>query len=162
MLSKNEVLEKLNELQVPFELVEHDPVYTIEEMEQLNITSHGNVVKNLFLRDQKGKRHFLVVLNKDKQVDISKIKAQLGTTNLSFGSEERLEKHLGLTKGSVSPLGIFNDPDGKVEIVIDKDLVNVDKLGIHPNDNTATLFIDYKHLESIIKSNRNKVYFINI
>ncbi|MGL5439991.1 MAG: prolyl-tRNA synthetase associated domain-containing protein [Filifactoraceae bacterium] len=162
MLLKDDVFNKLKVLNIPFQVIEHPPVYTIEEMENFNITDHGNVVKNLFLRDQKGKRHFLVILNKDKQVDISKIKSQLGTTNLSFASEERLEKHLGLKKGSVSPLGIFNDPDGKVEVVIDKDLVGVEKLGIHPNDNTATVFLDYVHLENLIKSNGNKIYFIII
>lgn len=162
MLSKIEVIEKLHTLNIPFNIVEHEAVYTIEDMDKLDIMLHGNVVKNLFLRDQKGKRHFLVVLAKDKQVDIAKIKNQLGTTNLSFGSEERLEKHLGLTKGSVSPLGILNDPNGNVEIVIDKDLVGLEKLGIHPNDNTATLFIDYTYLEKLVKDNGNKIYFINI
>ena len=99
------VLEKLDELRVAYEMDVHEPVYTIEAMVALGLDKKGIVVKNLFLRDAKGKRHFLVVLPGDRQGDLKAIRDQLGSTALSFGSEERLMRCLKLTKGAVSPLG---------------------------------------------------------
>ena len=81
------------------------------------------MVKNLFLRDAKGKRHFLVVLDKDKRADLKALQEQLSCSKLSFASEERLKKHLGLSRGSVTPLGILNDAQGMVELVFDRDLI---------------------------------------
>lgn len=78
------------------------------------------MVKNLFLRDAKGKRHFLVVLDKDKRADLKALQEQLSCSKLSFASEERLKKHLGLSRGSVTPLGILNDAQGMVELVFDR------------------------------------------
>jgi len=98
------VFERLNALNIKYEVVNHPAVFTIEEMDSLGITLNGDVCKNLFLRDEKGKRHFLVVLSKDKKADLKNIQKQLGSTRLSFASAERLEKYLKLKKGEVIPL----------------------------------------------------------
>ncbi len=142
--------------------MDHPPVYTIEDMEELKITEHGEVCKNLFLRDAKGKRHFLVVLGKDKQADIKSIQAQLGCTRLSFASKERLQKYLQLQKGAVTPLGVINDPEAAVEIVLDSSLEGKEQLGFHPNDNTATIWISYGDLIKFIRMNGNNIYNIEI
>ena len=94
-----ETLNKLDALGIAYEKIDHPAVYTIDEMDNLDITFKCNVVKNLFLRDAKGKRHFLVVLDKDKKADLAGIRGQLGCSKLSFASEDRLMKHLQLTKG---------------------------------------------------------------
>jgi Ala-tRNA(Pro) deacylase len=160
MTKREKVLQKLDDMNIAYTLAEHPAVYTIEEMERLGIA--GDVAKNLFLRDAKGARHFLVVLPKDKQADLKSISAQLGCSRLSFASEERLEKYLKLTKGSVSPLGILNDPDGNVEIVFDKDLAKTKRLGVHPNDNTATVWMSLDDLHDIVKRNGNTIHFIEL
>ena len=153
---------KLNELGISFEVEEHEPVYTIEDMDALGITQRGLVAKNLFLRDAKGKRHFLVLIPGEKHADIKKVEKQIGCTHLSFASDERLMKHLGLTKGSVTPFGLINNGEHTVEVGIDKGLMGKPKLGFHPNTNTATLWLSYEDLLKFIKSCGHKIYFVNL
>ena len=159
-----EVLEKLKELQIEYDIVEHIPVQTIEEMEHLGpeYFKGAHICKNLFLRDAKGKRHFLVIIGQDKKADIKSIEAQIGCTRLSFASPERLDKYLKLQKGSVTPFGLINDVEKQVEVVIDRDLMNKNKLGFHPNINTATVLISFKDLEKFLKEQKNKVTYIKV
>lgn len=162
MSAKEKVFEKLNELNLKYEVMNHPAVFTIEEMDALSITEQGDVCKNLFLRDEKGKRHFLVVLDKDKKADLKDIQKQLGSTRLSFASAERLDKYLKLQKGEVTPLGVINDEEGSVEVVFDNDLIGKTKLGVHPNDNTATVWISFEDLKKVIDHNGNKIKYLNI
>ena len=106
--------------------------------------------KNLVLRDSKGKRHFLVTCDEKKKVDLKALGRQLGAGNVSFASEERLEKYLGLKQGSVSPFGLMNDTEKAVEFFIDKDLSRCKSLGIHPLENTATVFLSFKDLDKFL------------
>ena len=160
--AKEAVKTKLNELGIPFEVEEHEPVFTIEDMDALGITQRGLVAKNLFLRDAKGKRHFLVLIPGEKHADIKKVEKQIGCTHLSFASDERLMKYLGLTKGSVTPFGLLNDENKAVEVAIDRGLMGKPKIGFHPNTNTATLWLSYEDLMKFIKNRGNKVHFINL
>lgn len=162
MSAQEKVFQKLNELNIKYEVMNHPAVFTIEEMDALNITEQGDVCKNLFLRDEKGKRHFLVVLDKDKKADLKDIQKQLGSTRLSFASAERLDKYLKLQKGEVTPLGVINDEEGSVEVVFDNDLIGKTKLGVHPNDNTATVWISFEDLKKVIDHNGNKIKYLNI
>lgn len=162
MSAQEKVFEKLNELNIKYEVMNHPAVFTIEEMDALNITNQGDVCKNLFLRDEKGKRHFLVVLDKDKKADLKSIQKQLGSTRLSFASAERLDKYLKLQKGEVTPLGVINDEECAVEVVFDNDLVGKTKLGVHPNDNTATVWISFEDLKKVIDQNGNKIKYLTI
>lgn len=163
MEQKQKVYEALERLQIQYEVYEHPAAHTIEEIDALEVfLDKPWVAKNLFLRDEKGRRHFLIVMDKDKQADLRYIREQLGTSRLSFASEERLMKHLKLTKGSVTPLGIINDEALAVEIVFDKDLVGREMIGVHPNDNTATLFLSYADLSEFIKSHGNPIHMIDL
>jgi len=162
MSARDEVFEKLKELNIEYEITEHPAVYTIEEMDNLGITAQGDVCKNLFLRDEKGKRHFLVVLGKDKRADLKNIQKQLGTTRLSFASAERLAKHLKLTQGEVTPLGVINDKDHAVEVVFDKDLQGKKRIGVHPNDNTATIWLTFEDIKKVVEDNGNKYKYLTI
>jgi len=162
MLSKDDVYALLEQKKIPYEKYVHPAVYTIEEMEKAGVSEKGLVVKNLFLRDAKGKRHFLVTLHKDKKADLKELQTQLGCTKLSFASEERLEKYLGLKKGAVTPLGILNDEEQAVEVVFDEDLTGEPKLGVHPNDNTATVFLSFENLKALIQEHGNDITFVRI
>ena len=148
---KEGVLEALKELGLTWEIDEHEPVYTIEEMEKLGLHKKGVIVKNLFLRDAKGKRHFLVLLPGDKHADLKSISEKLSCPRLSFASEDRLMRFLGLTKGAVTPLGVMNDAGHAVEVVVDRALTTAAKLGVHPNDNTATVWLSWNDLKRFIE-----------
>ena len=162
MNPQEKVFEMLNALNIEYQIINHPAVFTVEDMGNLNITQYGDVCKNLFLSDANGKRYFRVVLDKDKKADLKSIQKQLGCTRLSFVSEERLLKYLNLQKGEVTPLGIINDPDAFVEVVLDNDLAGKNKLGFHPNDNTATIWISFDALNKIIKQNGNMIHFVTI
>lgn len=162
MEQQQNVFEILDELKINYEVINHPAVYTIDEMDDLGITNQNNVCKNLFLRDYKGKRHFLVILDKDKQADLKKIREQLGTTALSFASEDRLKKYLQLGKGAVTPFGVINDTNCAVEVVFDKDLVGKEILGFHPNDNTATVWISFDDIKKVIEQNGNMITCVTV
>ena len=159
---REKVLEILNALNIEYQLVNHPAAFTVEELDNLALPQYGIGCKNLFLRDDKGKRHFLVVMDKDKTADLKSIQAQLGCSRLGFASEERLMKYLHLHKGEVTPLGIINDTEATVEVVIDRDLTGANKLGVHPNDNTATIWISFDDLQKIIVQNGNRLHFVTI
>ena len=156
------VTERLDSLDIKYERVEHPAVYTMEEMNTLGIFGKGVVGKNLFLRDAKGRRHFLVFVYGDKKVNLAAIEEKISIKHCSFGSAERLNKYLGLTKGSVSPLGVINDIGAKVEFVIDKEFIGCPYVGVHPNQNTATLWLSFAELEKVIKANGNSITYIDI
>ena len=147
---KQRVYDALEQLKIKYEVVEHEPVHTMEVMDRLGLPQKGTLRKNLFLRDAKGKRHFLVTCDEKKTVDLKTLGRQLGAGNLSFASEDRLEKYLGLKQGSVSPFGLMNDTEHAVEFFIDKDLSRCKSLGIHPLENTATVFLSFKDLDKFL------------
>ena len=156
------VFDTLKQLNIPYEAVNHPAVYTIDEMDALHLPHGESVVKNLFLRDFKGRQHFLVVLCQNKTADLKALRDKLGCTPLSFASEERLMQHLGLTKGSVTPFGVLNDSEHTVEVVFDGDLVGSAYIGVHPNENTATVFLSYDDLVRVITYCGNPVSAVKI
>ena len=161
MFGKQEVKAFLEDKNIPFEWVEHKAVYPIEEMEELGLEDMKDIAKNLFLRGQKGKRHFLIVIRADKQANLKELGEKLGIGKLSFASEERLEKYLGLKKGAVSPLGVLNDENCAVEVFFDEDFVGMEKIGVHPNDNTASVYLKTEDLLSIILEHGNSLEIVS-
>ena len=160
---KEKVLNKLNELNISYKEVEHTPVYTIEDMDALgNIFENAKICKNLFVRDQKGKRHFLVVLPEEKRAPLADIAVKVGSTKLSFASSERLMKYLKLEPGAVTPLSVVNDETNEVEVVFDEDLKKENLLGVHPCVNTSTILLTPADLEKYVVSNNNKLKYIKI
>lgn len=156
------VYEKFSELGIKYERVDHPAVYTMEEMDSLGIFNKGVVGKNLFLRDNKGHRHFLIFVFGDKHVNLEAIQNELGIKHVSFGSAERLDKYLGLIKGSVSPLGVINDKEAAVEFIIDNEFADYPCIGVHPNQNTSTVWLTFDDLIKVIRENGNKIDFIKI
>lgn len=157
------VIKKLKELNIEYKEVTHNPVFTIEEMDELgNIFDNAKICKNLFVRDQKGKKHFLIVLPEEKRAPLSEIAEKIQSTKLSFASEERLMKYLKLTPGSVTPLAVINDENSEVEVVLDEELMHENLLGVHPCVNTATILITPENLKKFILSNNNKIKIIKI
>lgn len=145
-----------------YEKIEHTAVFTMEEMEVAGITKNGDVVKNLFVRNAKGDKHYLVSVPENKQVDMTKLALALGSTRLSFASPERMDKYLGVQQGSVSPLCILNDENHEVVVAFDQSLMGKDKIGVHPLENTATIFMPFKDIKKIVESNGNKFMCIKL
>jgi len=132
------------------ERFDHPPVMTVEESERLVPTLPGAKTKNLFLRNKKGDRHFLVTVPHDLAVDLNALGARLGAGRLGFASAERLERHLGITPGSVSLLALVNDAAHAVEFVIDRRLWQADAVHAHPLRNDATMVVPHASLERFL------------
>jgi Ala-tRNA(Pro) deacylase len=147
---EQKVYETLNKLDISYIRHEHPPVFTVEEAEQHweNIT--GAHCKNLFLRNKKGNRHYLVVLDSSKRADLKALERQLGEDRLSFASPERMMRYLGLEVGAVSPFGLINDTQKEVQVIIDQDLKEADSINFHPNVNTATIGLSFSDFERFL------------
>lgn len=149
-MTGDEIKEKacavLDAAGVPYERVDHPPAFTMEDLDRIDLPHPGTVAKNLFLRDSSGKHHFLVVVAGHRQVDLKALKTLIGSSRLSFASDERLEKYLGLTPGSVTALGILNDEAGEVRLIFDEALKQSPIIGVHPNINTAMLYLKLEDL----------------
>lgn len=122
----------------------------------------GTQCKNLFLRNKKGDRHYLVVLEISKRADLKDLVKLVGDDRLSFGSPERLMAELGLTPGSVSPFGLLNDTDGSVRVLVDQDLRGQERLIFHPNINTASVVVSWTDLEKFLNTRANVVRVIGL
>ena len=157
--TKQRIYDFLAENNIPYEVLEHEVVSTMEEMDAAGITQKGTVCKNMFMRDYKGKNHFLLTVPEEKHVDLKALAEYIGSSKLSFGSAERLDKYLGLTQGSVSPLGLLNNEDKSVVMIFDRDLIGNKEVGVHPNDNTATIWLDFADLRKIIEEHGNEIIF---
>ncbi len=131
----------LTGLGIPFVRHDHPPVATVAEAERYWGAIDALHAKNLFLRDQKGLRHFLVVLAFTRRADLRALGERFGAGKLGFASPDRLLAYLGLTPGSVSPFGLINDPAHLVELAIDDAIRNAPRVAFHPNVNTATLVL---------------------
>lgn len=128
----------------------HPPVMTVAESERLVPPLPGARTKNLFLRDRKGARHFLVTVPHARPVDLAVLGGLLGAGRLGFASPERLAKHLGITPGSVSLLALVNDTAQAVEFVIDRELWEAPAVQAHPLTNDATMVIPHADLERFL------------
>lgn len=151
-----EITKILHDLNIQFSVVEHPPATTIEEIDSFSLPNSEAIAKNLFLRDDKKGNYYLVTVRKDKKVDLKELRRQLNSRPLSFASEDDLHFYLGLNKGAVTPLGILNDTSCRVKLVLDQDLTEYPVIGVHPNRNTATLWISPFDLQALIKKHGNQ------
>lgn len=161
-MSKEEVYLKLKELNIEYLKIDHIPIYTIDEANGLDIENKEYIAKNLFLRDDKKRNYYLLVVKSNKKIDLNDLKNKINSRRLSFASEIDLEKYLKLKKGSVTPLGVLNDVERKVKIIIDEDILKEEIVGVHPNDNDATVFMKTKDLIRIIELNGNLVEYAKV
>lgn len=130
----------------------HPPVMTVADSERLVPKLPGAKTKNLFLRDRRGRRHFLVTAPHGLAVDLAALSAVLDAGRVGFASRERLARHLGVTSGSVSLLALVNDREHAVEFVIDSALWEASAVQAHPLVNDATMVIAHADLERILKA----------
>lgn len=161
-MNKEQIYEYLKRRNVWFEVDIHKAVYNMADLLDVDISYPEGDAKNLFLCDDKKINYYLITVKGDKRVNLSKFRRDNGTRPLSFASSEELENIMGLIPGSVTPLGILNDKDKRVTVFIDSEFKPSDIIGVHPNDNTATLWLKTKDLIDIIKDNDNVVKVVDI
>jgi Ala-tRNA(Pro) deacylase len=148
MRGQEELYAVLRELNISFDYHEHPPVPTVEEAMKYWKDVESTHCKNLFFRNHKGNRHYLVVFHYAQQLQIRDLEQRLKQGKLSFASEKRLLKYLGLLPGSVSPLGLINDGENHVHLFLDKNLQQAERLSFHPNLNTASIIL---HREDFLR-----------
>ena len=152
----------LSEHSIEYKRVDHPPVFTCKESEQLVPPIPGADTKNLLVRDKKGRRHFLVVVRYHKSVDLKALSSTLGVSNLSFASSERLRRYLGIEPGAVSLLAVVNDSDSAVEVILDTDIWKEDILRCHPLVNTSTLAISRDDIERILEITSHRYRILHV
>jgi len=157
MSDAERVFEALDALGIPYTRHEHPPVFTADEAAVHWAELPGARVKNLFLRNKKGNRHYLVILPIEKEADLRRFMKAIGDDRLSFGSPERLAEHLGLTPGSVSPFGLLNNPSRSVQVFVDAELRGDQRLIFHPNLNAHSLTIAPADLDRFFASTGHRV-----
>ncbi len=156
------IFEVLDTLGIEFQLLDHEAVFTVDQSRQLRIFDKlgGQPCKNLFLRNKRGE-FFLLTLPADKHADLKSVAKSLQLSRLSFASEDELSTILNLHAGSVTPLGIVNDTQRKVRLIIDAELAGK-KLLLHPNTNTATISIAFDDLIKLIRHTRHEFSTVNL
>lgn len=142
----------LEQHSIDYQKFEHPAVFTIEEAERLLPTMPGAKVKNLLLKNGKGTQIFLVIVGYHKSVDLKELRTVLEVDKLSFASPETMKELLGVDPGSATLLGVINDQEGKVSVILDEDIWQSDAFQFHPLINTATLVIPKKGIETFLKA----------
>ncbi len=160
--AEREVTAVLDSLGIRFERFGHPPVFTVEEAERYWSDIPATHCKNLFLRNAKGTRHYLVILEHSKTADLKALAARTGGDRLSFASPDRLARFLGLTPGSVSPFGLIHSGARDVIVILDADLARAGRLGFHPNVNTATITLTAADFLRFLDSRGNIVRHVAI
>jgi Ala-tRNA(Pro) deacylase len=160
MADPEEVYAALDALGIEYQRYEHPPVFTGEAAAEHWGRIPGTQVKNLFLRNKKGDRHYLVILEIAKQADLRHLVKVIGDDRFSFGSPERLLATLGVTPGSVSPFGLLHEGARDVRVIVDQDLRTMDRLIFHPNLNTLSVTISVADFERFLATRPNTVRWL--
>lgn len=162
-MNKQELYDFLNENNISFEITNHPAVYNMADLEDIETPYPEADAKNIFVRDDKKRNYYLITLKKEKRVNLKEFKEQNKTRSLSFASPDDLMSIMGLFPGSVTPFGILNDKESIVHFFIDDELVGAEKLiGVHPNDNTATIWLKTTDLLNIIGKHGNDIHVVTI
>ncbi|PNE29262.1 prolyl-tRNA editing protein [Tannerella sp. oral taxon 808] len=129
----------LQQLNIPFDYIEHPPLPTLATAQHYLHGHDVNLCKNLFFRNHKGNRHYLVILAGDSSMDIHAIEHRLHEGKLTFASPHRMQHYLGVAPGSVTPFGLIHDTEHHVRLFLDQNLRHTPRLSFHPCLNTASL-----------------------
>lgn len=159
---RKQVISYLEEQGIPFEIHEHPPVPTVEAALPYWRSIDAAHCKNLFFRNHKGNKHYLVILDHRRQLNIRDLEKKLKQGKLSFASPKRMERYLGLDAGSVSAFGILNDHENHVHLFIDKHLEKAERISFHPNENTATFVISFASFKKFLDLSGNSYEFISL
>lgn len=152
---------RLRELGIAFTTRVHEPVFTVDEARRVRGPLPGCHTKNLFLRDKK-ERMWLVVCEADQAVDLRRLEPLIGAKRLSFGSERRLMRYLGVIPGAVNPFAVMNDRTGAVRVVVERAILGKEPLNFHPLDNSMTTAISAADFLRFLEAERHPPLVIDL
>lgn len=162
-MNKEQIYRYLKQKNIWYEITKHKAVYNMKDLQDVDLPYPEGDAKNLFVRDDKKRNYYLITVKGTKKVDLKEFRHQNNTRPLSFVNEKELLELLNLKPGSVTPLGLLNDKEHKVEFFIDNELLEEPGIiGVHPNENTATIWLKTRDLITILKENNVKVYQVQI
>lgn len=162
-MNKQDIYNYLEEKNIWHEITEHKAVYNMEELSQISLPYPTADAKNLFVRDDKKRNYYLITVKGEKRVELKQFRKTNQTRPLSFASEDDLMSIMSLIPGSVTPLGILNDKERKVKVFLDKEFLDAPGIiGVHPNDNTATVWLKTEDLVNLIKEHGNEIEIVPI
>lgn len=161
-MNKNETLHYLDQHGIKYEIVEHQAVYNMAEMEKIALPHPEADAKNLFVRDDKKRNYYLLTIKGDKRVNLQQFREENGTRRLSFASPQDLKEKLGLEPGSVTPLGLLNDSEHQISFYLESYFRQQSRIAVHPNDNTATIWLKPQALIHLIKDLGNPVKVVKM
>ena len=161
VLTKEDIVKLLEEKKISYEIVEHQAVYTIDEMLDCELPHPEQIAKNLFIRDDKKRKYYLITCLEDKKVNLKEFRKEHDTRPLTFASEDDLMAKMGLIRGAVTPFGILANEEKDVVVYFDKDYENK-LMGIHPCDNTATVYVNCRDVAKLIKAHGNELHFVKL
>jgi len=160
-MNKEEIYQFLDDKGIDYEKTEHQAVYNMEDLEAVALPYPEWDAKNLFVRDDKKKNYYLITVKGEKRVDLKEFRKKQGLRNLSFASAEDLLQILGLTPGAVTPLGLLNDEERRVHLYLDAFFAG-NRIGVHPNDNTATVWLWADDVMRLIQEHGNTAEYVEI
>ena len=160
-MNKKETYQFLNDHGVDYEITEHKAVFNMEELNAIELPYPDWDAKKLFVRDDKKKNYYLITVKGDKRVDLKEFRKKHGLRVLSFASADDLMRFMGLTPGSVTPLGLLNDTEHHIHFYLDSEFVG-NRIGIHPNDNSATVWLNADDLVKLLQENGSNVEIVEI
>lgn len=140
----------LDEIGIEYERIDHEPAMTMEVCEEIDKALQATICKNLFLCNRQETDFYLLMMPGDKKFKTKDLSAQLGVSRLSFANETYMEQFLDITPGSVSVLGLMNDKDMRVRLVVDEDVLKGKEIGCHPCINTSSIKFKTEDLVNII------------
>lgn len=162
-MNKQEVYAFLVAKNIPHEITEHAAVYNMEELAQVTLPYPDRDAKNLFVRDDKRRNYYLITVRGNKRVNLKEFRRRQGTKPLTFVSPEELQAILGLIPGAVTPFGLLNDEECRVHFYIDRDFWQGSGLiGVHPNDNTATVWLQAEDLVALLQEHGTTVDIVEL
>lgn len=159
-MTKEETYKYLTDCDVKFEITEHGAVFNMEELKSIELPYPEADAKNLFVRDDKKRNYYLITVKGDKRVDLKDFRRKHELRPLSFASADELMDIMKLYPGAVSPLGLLNDEEHRVKLFLDE-AFGAGLIGVHPNDNTATIWLQTADLVRIIEEHENLVEIVN-
>lgn len=160
-MNKEDIYNYLTVNGIEFEITEHGAVYNMEELKSVELPYPEADAKNLFVRDDKRRNYYLITVKGDKRVDLKDFRRKHELRPLTFASADELMDIMKLYPGAVSPLGLLNDDDHRVIFFLDE-AFGAGLIGVHPNDNTATIWLQTSDLVRIIKEHGNFVELVNV
>ncbi|GHU66444.1 prolyl-tRNA editing protein proX [Clostridia bacterium] len=148
--SKGEVYKVFREYGIPFEAYDHKPLFSEADCDDVQLNPNAKILKNLFLENKDASRYYLYTLPIDKRADLTALRNQIGETRFSFAKEEALWGKLAIKPGSVSLLNIIGSTHENMTFLIDEEVLNYDLIGLHPNDNSATILFSPRQISTLL------------